>query len=364
MLLPSSMVPPSNASPPASTPPPSPTPSTVAQASAPALPPLADPQETRTFRFTDRIPPDLAQVATALGVTVHVDTQSRSCVMRGTVPALIQAQQALQQIDMMADSCHARTWAVYVDRSVGTGWDLTAAIQSITSSDFGLNIGAGKATLTLDGDKVAAALAVIADGSSVDVLQRPHLALTHGQDAEVEAASEVPLPTVSVSGNGVSQSGVTYRKVGLSLKIKPEFLGRNRVRLQVDQSNGLIGSTVELGGGLTAPVIETQRVSSTVEIAIGETVVLGGVASDRLVAKKGILRDTQERQRGFLYVILSTSPSAPKALLLESPFPAVPQTLSTPDADRFLDGEFPMCLPDKGWERQEAELIRGKIHKR
>jgi len=323
----------------------------------PAIPVPLEPDVVKVYRFTDRAVPDLQSLA-GLGVAVMSDPSTRTVTVKGKQADVDAAYSALTALDLSSNSANVRTWAVYVDRSQSRGWDLTAAIQAIASADVGFEIGAGRASLNLNGDEISAALDVIADGSAVDVIQRPHLTLLDGQVAEVETTSEVPLPTISVSGNGVSQSGITFRKVGLRLTVRPQFLGRGRVRLVVEQENGLIGATVDLGQGLRAPVIETQRVASSVEIAIGQAVVLGGVSSDRLTARKGFLRDTTERQSGFLYVILSTSEDAPRAYSpgnpLASPFPGVPFAEPFTPGDVMLGEEFPL-LPRKGLIRASSK---------
>lgn len=306
------------------------------------------PDVLQSYRFTDRMPPEIPSFGSS--VSAIYDRDSRVVMLKGPEKEVACAMLALRDLDLSADSCEVRTWAVYADRSLGNGWDLGAVLSSVSGADLGLSVGGGSASITLNGNQVAAALDVIANGAAVDVLQRPHLTLLHGQISEVEAADEVPLPQVSVSGNGFSQSGIIYRKVGLKLRVTPQFLGRDRVRLAVDQENGLIGSNVEVSPGLSAPVISTQRVSSSCEIAIGETVILGGVATDRLVRKTGFLKDTTERQRGFLFVVLSTAPSSPRALdpaspLPRSPFPAVPLSSPLPSAAGFSAWDDAQLLP-------------------
>jgi len=311
----------------------------------------------QSYRFSERMPPDSLSLQ---NVQYHRDSDSRTILVKGEKEAVNSAIMALRDMDRSADSCEVRTWAVYVDRSLGNGYDLTAAIRAFTHGDIGMSVTPGVTTLTLSGPELAAALDVIADGNSVDVLQRPHLTLLHGQPAEVEASSEVPLPQVSTTGTGVSQSGVVYRKVGLRLLVEPYFLSRERVRLKVTQENGLIGATVNVADGLTAPIIETQRVSSSVEIAVGECVVLGGVSTERLSKTKGFLRNITEKQRGLLYVVLSTAPITQKAIpvrppALSAPFEDVPYSDSMPDAAESLDG-FGALLPPPDFDLNACPL--------
>lgn len=344
---------------------PVPTPQPQPTQTAPLPAPL--PESTSVYRFSDRVPPDLSQSLASHGVASSVDLDSRSVTLRGLPENVANAMGALEFLDLVPGSCSVHTWAVYVDRTQQKGWDLTAAIKAIGSVDLGATVRPGQIAINLSSDEISSALNVIADGSAVDVLQRPHLTLLHGQPAIVESTSDVPLQTVSVTGTGLSQSGVTYRKVGLVLKVVPYFLGRDRVRLQVDQENGLIGSTVSLGNGLTAPIIETQKVSSSVELSIGQAIVLGGVATERLIAKKGLLRDATEKRQGALYVILATSPDAPRAIPVDAwersqPFQSLPFGLPIPDAETAVDDQISL-LPPIGWEREEKRFLRSRAAK-
>lgn len=315
----------------------------------PEPPPPPPPQSCMVYRFADRMPPDVSKLAASLGVQVATDDDSRSVTLRGPEPDISRAYQAIAALDMGPESCAVEAWAVYVDRSLVKGWDLVAALQSVAGADLGLRIAPGRATLNLTGDEIAAALNVLADGVAVDVIQRPSMALLHAKPALVESTQEVPVPTLSVSGNGVSQSGVTYRKVGLSLAVKPYFLGRDRVRLEITQSNGLVGPSVDIGNGLQAPVFETQSVSSTVEISIGQAVVLGGVTSQRVTKTKGILRDKVETKTGSLFVVISTASMVPKALPVDQwalPAPAgEPFGSGVLPAKPAMDQEFPLLPP-------------------
>jgi hypothetical protein len=304
----------------------------------------------QSYTFCNRLPPDVVSLE---DVEVYRDLDTRTIIVKGSQKDVTLAMLAIQSMDKPADSCEVRTWAVYVDRSLGNGYDLTAAIKSVSGADFSLAVAPGVSTFSLTGPDLAAALDIIADGSAVDVLQRPHLTLLHGQLAEVDASSEVPLPEISTTGTGVQQSGIVYRKVGLRLVVDPYFLGRDRVRLKVTQENGLIGPTVSVADGVSAPIIETQRVSSSVEIAIGECVVLGGVATERVTHSKGLLRDITERNRGLLYVVLATSHLHPKALPvpslnLLSPSSDVPFSAPMSPANHGLD-DVPSVLPPAVW---------------
>jgi len=295
-----------------------------------------------TYRFKHREPPEgLSQAGSLLGLQVIVDAPSRSVFVYGSNSQIHDFRQYLENIDLLPGSCSVRTWAVYVDRSAQSGFDLVAAIKSVvpeTTATFGN----GSFVLDLGADDIAISLAVIADGSSVEVLQRPHVRLEHGVQSIIESIQEVPVPQTTAS-QGISQTSVEYRKVGLQLAVTPHFLDRDQVRLSVKQTNGLIGQTVRIDGN-EVPVIQSQTVQTQSTLAVGQTVILGGVATRRETLERGLLRNVKETSDGYLYVILATSHDIPKAYPvgsepIPSPFDSVP--LSEPDIDgaEWIDGE-------------------------
>jgi len=322
----------------------------VAQrAPEPVTPPLP-PDVSVIVKLMNRDLPSDSTMAglSALGVRCVFDRISRTAVLYGQGGPVEAGAQLLQSIDKVQGSCAVQTWAVFVDRNVQKGFDLAAALSAVGGSVTTASLGAGSFTLDLGADQIALALSVIADGSSVEVVQRPHVRLTHGATAKIESIQEVPIPSVAVS-SGISQTSVTYRKVGLQLDITPSFLDNNRIRLDVRQQNGLIGQYVTVGAS-QVPVISSQTVDTVAEMTVGQTIVLGGVSTQRTRTVRGLLRNTSEVSEGALYVILSTFSEEPKAipvqeLDLDSPDGIAPLTGPLPPAEDWIDGQL---LPSKG----------------
>lgn len=301
----------------------------------------------------------------SIGVRIVADEPGRIAYVFGEPEATIRAASALRASDVLPQSCSLKAWAVYVDRRVGKGWDLVAALGSILQVPDSIKLGGGHLTFDFSAGDLQAALDVVADGAAVEVLQAPYCLLLNREAATVEAIQEVPLPSTVVS-QGVSQSSVQYRKVGLQLEVMPEFYGEDRVRLKVSQSNGLIGANVEVSGS-QVPVIETQRVASTVELTIGQAVVLGGVRTTRQRTLKGILRDKSEVVEGSLYIVLATGRDAPRAVTVDPgdiELPAsilerepMPFAVPAVEAEEWIDGQL---LPPRDWQREERAFLKGR----
>ena len=310
----------------------------------------SDKNITRRYTFKHReIPDGLSQLSTGnQSLIILADAFTRTVSVTGDPLSVQTITEYLAAIDLVPGSCGVQTWAVFVDRSLATGWDLVAAINSIVPTSTAAELGNGAFTLNIGSGDLSSALAVIADGSSVEVLQRPHVLLEHGAPSRIESIQEVPVPSTAVS-QGISQTSIEYRKVGLQLTVTPRFLDRDRVRLEIAQSNGLIGQTVNIDGN-EIPIIQSQAVATTATLTVGQTIILGGVSTIRQSVVKGLLRDKTELSEGSLYLVLTTFHPEPKALPVVSPFTpdpfgTVPLAQPDPDASEWiLDG----LLPSKG----------------
>lgn len=308
-----------------------------------------------TYRFQHREPPELSDIgiATTLGCTVAIDKITRCAFVTGSPQGCSIVIRYFESIDQVFGSCAVRSWAVFVDKSVQTGFDFVAAIRAATGSGVSAKVSSSGLTLDINNGDLAAALDVICDGSVVEVIQRPHVQLSQGCVSKIESIQEIPIPTTAVA-QGIAQTSVDYRKVGLQLEVKPSFLGHDRLRLGVVQTNGLIGQSVKIGEN-QIPIIQSQTVATTVEMSVGQTVILGGVTTLRDRTSKGILHSTHELSEGSLYVILSTYYDCPKALPVD-PFSSLKSSL-----EKGLLGLPPLDPSD--WIQDETipPFIRGLL---
>jgi hypothetical protein len=315
---------------------------------------------SKTYRFRHRDAPTQAEIGVQVQgssgtVQVLVDAPTRSVLVVGPLETVDIVYRYLESIDRMPGSCSVQTWAVYVDRTVEKGFDLVAALRAVTGSGITGEIGNGGVTLDVTAGEITTALTAIADGSVVEVIQRPHVRLLHGQPSKIESIQEVPVPSTAVS-QGIAQTSIQYRKVGLQLNVLPTFFDSGSVRLAVEQTNGLIGQNVKIEGN-DIPIIQSQTVGTTATLTVGQTIVLGGVSTYRERTVRGLLRNVKEVSEGSLYVILSTFHDEPRARPVEAPamFDALEGLEPLPDAEAWIDGQL---LPPLGWEKQEADFLK------
>ncbi|WP_244613342.1 type II secretion system secretin GspD [Methylosinus sp. Ce-a6] len=126
-------------------------------------------------------------------------------------------------------------------------------------------------------------LNALATLTSVKVLSSPSLVVSDNQPALLQVGQEVPISTGSatvLSTSNTIVNTIQMRDTGVILKVWPHVHANGVVQLEVEQE---ISNPVN--SSLT-PTISQRRVHSTVSVASGQTVLLGGLISEQENASK------------------------------------------------------------------------------
>ncbi len=114
--------------------------------------------------------------------------------------------------------------------------------------------------------------------TSVKVLSAPSLVVTDNQPALLQVGQQIPVSmgsaTVLSSSNTIVNS-IQMRDTGVILKVWPHVHANGMVQIEVEQE---ISNAID--PSLT-PTISQRRVHSTVSVASGQTVMLGGMISEQ-----------------------------------------------------------------------------------
>lgn len=127
------------------------------------------------------------------------------------------------------------------------------------------------------------------------VLAQPNLVAMSGEEATFLAGGDFPVPVVQGggSGGGAGASGpaitVEYRQFGVKLNFVPLVLGDGRIRLKMaPEVSDVDFSNAVRSNGFLIPGRRTRTLSTTVELAEGQTFVLGGLLDSRVTASKDV----------------------------------------------------------------------------
>ncbi|HEX4201066.1 MAG TPA: secretin N-terminal domain-containing protein [Chthoniobacterales bacterium] len=144
------------------------------------------------------------------------------------------------------------------------------------------------------GDAVSVFVRALDTRSHFTVLARPAVYTANNKRAVISNGQQVPIPGTSLSnvpttGTGSTTTGsvasvestVQYENVELRLEVIPLINSNNEVTLKIAQINDTLGNNVNISGNLV-PIINSQRLTTTVTIPSGATVVLGGLIQDSI----------------------------------------------------------------------------------
>lgn len=160
---------------------------------------------------------------------------------------------------------------------LGVDWN-SGGVFSPPRLSIGKNIPliAKNSSLTLN-----AVVNAIENDDVAKILAQPNLSVLSGEEASFTVQSEyTPFTnTVGISGETISSPG-TPREYGISLTIKPKVSSSKKISLAITQEVSNIQSIVEVGKA-SAANMKTRRTQSVIELASGDSFVLGGLLDER-----------------------------------------------------------------------------------
>ncbi len=149
------------------------------------------------------------------------------------------------------------------------------------------------------------------------ILANPTLTTLSGRPASFLVGGEQPIPVPS--GVGGSAVGIEYREFGTRLTFLPVVLGEGRIRLEVEPEVSQIAQQIQIQN-IPVPIFQTNRVHTTVEIENGQTLAIGGLLQNTVIAtttKVPVLGDLPFLGAGFRRV--SYNESEQELLIIVTP---------------------------------------------
>ena len=137
---------------------------------------------------------------------------------------------------------------------------------------------------------VRAVLNTLATETNLSIIQSPSLLVLNNQEATIQVGDEVPVATSqqqSVIGDSPLINTIEYRDTGIVLRVKPRVNSGGLVIMEVEQE----ASNVPFANNLNplTPRIQQRKISSTVAVNSGDTIILGGlIQNDRDTSESGI----------------------------------------------------------------------------
>lgn len=133
------------------------------------------------------------------------------------------------------------------------------------------------------GSNVGATIEALVQQNIVEILSEPNIVAQNGKEASFLAGGEYPYPVVQGGGAGTAATvTIQFKEYGVRLNFIATITPRGTIRLQVapEVSTLDFSNAIELSG-FEVPAIDTRKVNTEVELADGQSFVIGGLLDKR-----------------------------------------------------------------------------------
>ena len=246
----------------------------------------------------------------AEGITVTADPATNSLVIQASKEAYETVIEVIELLDIARPQVLVEALIMEVDITDNMELGFDGALRYINGSlDLYINTAAGALTAgaasfpipgfgdlvtgdtsNRDGTYYKAIINAASRDADTNILSAPHILTSDNEEAEIRIGDNIPIITSrvdSASGNiaGLSSSVNVERKdIGVTLRVTPQISEGDTLRLKIFQEITEVnealtdetGSATEVGVALS-----NRQVENTVVVSDGETVVIGGLISER-----------------------------------------------------------------------------------
>jgi type II secretory pathway component GspD/PulD (secretin) len=175
---------------------------------------------------------------------------------------------------------------LYVSTAAGA---LTAGVASFPVPGLGGPAGVGLATK--NGTYYTAVINAAARDANINILSAPHILTSDNEEATIKIGDNIPIVTSRVEAAAgapalSSSVNVERKDIGVTLRVTPQISEGDALRLKIFQSISQVNEALTAVTGAATEVgvaLSDREVENTVVVNDGETVVIGGLISERFV---------------------------------------------------------------------------------
>lgn len=199
---------------------------------------------------------------------IVVNPETRSVTIDATPANADKARELIERIDVKTKQVTIMVRVAELGRDVTDNLGTKFTWNSYNSATAGWRFAH---TDTLEANSVL-------EGSKI--VTRPSIMTHSGTKATIEIGDRVPVPQVTVN-NGVQQTSFDYKDIGIRLQVTPHINPGEEGYVTMDLVPEVTTITKYVTSGtLSAPQMSTRKANTTVRVAHGETLILGGLLKE------------------------------------------------------------------------------------
>jgi general secretion pathway protein D len=152
----------------------------------------------------------------------------------------------------------------------------SAGINSITKVPFGAGVAGSTLTLASLSKNVDIKAVILALNNAKDsrLLADPNVVVLENDEAIFQSVSEIPYQQLTQTQQGGNIGTTAFKTAGITLRVKPKISGEGVIRMEVSpEFSRLTGFTP----GDNQPIIDKRTATTTLNVANGQTIVIGGL---------------------------------------------------------------------------------------
>ncbi|MHC4947838.1 MAG: secretin N-terminal domain-containing protein, partial [Planctomycetota bacterium] len=263
----------------------------------------------------------------------------------------------------------AYNWGVDLDFDFGAGsadvaggYRLTTGAFSGVSSAIGGVIAANAPTVSVTtGDFELLIKALQAQGR-LQILSNPSVMTANNQPARIQVGEEIRVPeSTIVSDTGSQSTAVIEKEIGVIVDVTPSINPDGFVRMEITpEISELSSETTQISEDFESPIITKRNTNTTVTVRDGQTVVIGGLISDRYEERESKVPFLGDLPLvGALFRAESRALSKTEFLIVVTPY-----VLETPTSlDEITEREVDrLSVPPHIKEQIRRGLLRGTLY--
>ncbi|HZR47386.1 MAG TPA: secretin N-terminal domain-containing protein [Candidatus Manganitrophaceae bacterium] len=232
-------------------------------------------------------------------VQVLADKATNSLIITATNEDYEVIKKVIQKVDMKRRQVfvEAVVLELNADKTRDLGTDLSAvfgyrtpngqvaAIGGINQNPTDLIALAQVPGVRVGTVNIQALLHALESRSDVNVLSTPQILTSDNQKAEIVVAENIPFPgaqSQTVGGN--VQTTIERKDVGIILRLTPQVLENDQVKLDLYQEiSSVVDTSQSVGGVVLGPTTNKRSANTSVIVHHAETAVIGGLIRDDIV---------------------------------------------------------------------------------
>jgi general secretion pathway protein D len=231
-------------------------------------------------------------------IRIIADDTTNSLVVRASPREYQKIREALQELDILPLQVLIEATIAEVtlndELRFGVEWFFQSGDFEFTFDPGSFTPLAGFRGVFASGNDVRVLLQALDEVTDVNVVSSPQLMVLDNQTARIQVGDQVPVSVQSATSvidpDAPVVNSIEYRDTGVILLVTPRVNASGLVIMEIQQEiSNVVAAPSQTVSEVTSPTINQRQINSTVAIASGETVALGGLIQDeRELSQSGI----------------------------------------------------------------------------